>query len=199
MEGLTRILGRQSHLAVLRVIRAATGPLSGREVQRAAGLSNRAAMQALDNLTHEGVLLMNPRGNAYFYSGNPRHYLWTKAIGPALDAEDGFWDDLRKTIRRHMRPRPEAAMITGALTKPRPPPAQSPVGGLLEIHLLFATGRERLQAYRCLERLQENIQARYALRSTVTFMDSRTMDAREFESLWNRIAKEGLLLFGKLP
>ncbi len=199
MQGLTRILGRQSHLAVLRVIRNATDPLSGREVQRAAGLSNRAAMQALNSLTNEGVLLKSVQGNAHFFSGNPRHYLWTKAICPALDAELGFWDDLRKTVRRHMHPKPEAAMVTGPLTRFPDMPLPGTGSETLEIHLLFSTGRQRLQAYRALDRLQENLRARYALKAQVTFMDIRTMNDPEFSPLWTRIAREGLLLFGKLP
>ncbi len=200
MQGLTPILGRQSHLAVLRVIRYAQAPLSGREVQRASGLSNRAAMQALGNLTTVGVLLKTVQGNAHFFSGNPRHYLWTKAVCPALDAEVGFWDDLRKTIRRHMHPKPEAAIVTGPLARSPDPGSRPPDHkDVLEIHLLFATGRQRLQAYRALERLKENLRARYALDSRVTFMDIRTMNDPEFSPLWSRIAREGLLVFGKLP
>lgn len=200
MQGLTHILGRQSHLAVLRVIRQSGPPLSGREIQRASGLSNRATMQALENLTSEGVLLKTIQGNAYFFCGNPRHYLWTKAICPALDAEAGFWDDLRKTVRRHMHPKPEAAIVTGELARspaPRTRPTDRQV--ILEIHLLFSSGRHRLQAYRSLERLRENLRARYALEARVTFMDIRTMDDPEFSALWSRIAREGMLVFGKLP
>lgn len=194
MQGLTRILGKHSHLAVLRVIHHAAEPLSGRDIQRASGLSNRGAMLALATLTEQGVLLREERGTAHLFSGNPRHYLWTKAIRPALDAEIGFWDDLRKTIRRHTIPRPEAAIVTGDLARGIPLE-----NALLDIHLLFATGRQRLQAYRTLERLKENIHARYALHTRATLMDMRTMDDPEFSALWSRIAREGVLVFGKLP
>ena len=30
-------------------------------------------------------------------------------------------------------------------------------------------------------------------------MDIRTMDDPEFQTLWRRIAREGVLLYGKLP
>lgn len=199
MQGLTRILGRQSHLAVLRVIRNAESPMSGREVQRACGLSNRAAMLALNALTEQGVLLKTLQGNAHLFSGNAKHYLWTKAICPALDAETGFWDDLRKTIRRSMHPKPDAAMVTGPLVRNPKPSPPVPNETVLEIHLLFASGRQRLQAYRSLDRLQENIRSRYALNAWVTFMDVRTMDDPEFQPVWSRIAREGVLVFGKLP
>lgn len=195
MHALNRILGKQSHLAVLRVLHAADeSPLSGREIQRRAELSNRAAMLALENLCEASVVLRDPTPSAHFFRLNPRNYLWTKAVRPALDAEDAFWEDLRKTVRRHVNPRPEAAMVTGTLV--RDERAES---GKLDLHLLFAGGRQRLRAYRCAERLATRVRERHALDISCTFMDMRTMDDPEYQELWRRIAREGVLLFGKLP
>ena len=195
MHALNRILGKQSHLAVLRVLHASEEvPLTGREVQRRAGLSNRAAMQALEGLADASVVLREETAAAHYFRLNSRHYLWTKAVRPALEAEFAVWEDLRKTVRRLITPRPEAAMVTGPLV--RDEHAES---GKLDVHLLFVGGRQRLQAYRCLERLAERIRERYALEISCTFMDMRNMDDPEFQDLWRRIAREGVLLFGKLP
>lgn len=194
MHGLDRILGKASHLAVLRVMNDTDTALSGREIQRRSGLSNRAAMQALEALCDAQVVQCEVRATSYAYQPNPRHYLWTKAIRPAFDAEYAFWEDLGKTVRRNLTPRPDAAMVTGALARD-----ESAVDGRLDLHLLFSGGRQRLQAYRCLERLGEAIRVRYALDMSATFMDIRTMDDPEYQDLWRRIAREGVLLFGKLP
>lgn len=169
-------------------------PLTGREIQRRAGLSNRATMLALDQLFDASVVLCDTTPSAHFFRPNPRNYLWTKAVRPALEAEEAFWEDLRKTVRRHVSPRPEAAMVTGALV--RDERAES---GKLDLHLLFEGGRQRLQAYRCVERLSERVRERHALEISCTFMDMRTMDDPEYRDLWRRIAREGVLLFGKLP
>jgi hypothetical protein len=194
MHALNPILGKSSHLAVLRVLYHTEAPLSGREVQRRANLSNRATMLALQGLVRLRVLLCEETLSSHHYQLNPRHYLWSKGVRAALDAEGAFWDDLRKTVRRWVIPRPEAAMVTGSIAR-----EENAEGGVLELHFLFSGGRERLQAYRSLERLIEQIDARYALRVTATFMDMRNMDDPEFQILWRRIAREGVLLFGKLP
>lgn len=194
MHGLNPILGKSSHLKVLRVLHRAKTRLSGREIQRRSGLSNRATMMALDALTAKRVLRAEHTSVHYYYEPNLQSFLWTKSVRPLLDAEELFWDDLRKLVRRSVKPVPEAAMVTGVLTR-----EESAESGLIELHLLYEGGRQRLQAYRCLERLKEKVDQRYALELTVTFMDMRNMDDPEFQTLWKRIAREGLLLFGKLP
>ena len=194
MHGLNPILGKISHIKVLRVLHRAKEKLSGREIQRRSGLSNRATMLALEELTAHRVLRAEITSVHHFYEPNPKSFLWTKSLRSALDAEDLFWDDLRKVVRRSIKPVPEAAIVTGHLAR-----EDHAEGGTLELNLLYEGGRQRLQAYRCLERLREKVDERYALEITVTFMDMRTMDAPEFQTLWKRIAREGVLLFGKLP
>jgi len=194
MQGLNTILGTKSHLKVLRVLQRSEDPLSGREIQRLAGLSNRAAMLALEALSEQRVLLVEVTTTRYLYRINRKHFLWAKAVRPALEGEDQFWEDVRKLVMRSVKPKPEAAMATGELARDEDAEA-----GPIDLHLLFSTGRERLQAYRCLERLQRRVDERYGLEVTVTFMDKRNMDDPEFQMCWKRIAKEGVLLFGKLP
>lgn len=194
MQGLNAILGKSSHLKVLRVLHRADEPLCGREIQRRCGLSNRAAMLALESLRQNRVLVVDETASRYWYRPNPANYLWLKAIRPALEAEEGFWDDLRKLVRRSVKPVPEAAIVTGVLAR-----GQGAQSGPIDLNLLYEGGRQRLQAYGCLERLREKVDQRYALEITVTFMDMRNMDDPEFQTLWQRIAREGVLLFGKLP
>jgi hypothetical protein len=194
MHGLNPILGKISHLKVLRVLHRAKVKLSGREIQRRSGLSNRATMMALEALSAKRILRSEITSVHYFYEPNPQSFLWIKSVRPALDAEELFWDDLRKLVRRTVKPVPEAAMVTGVLTR-----EESSESGMLELHLLYEGGRQRLQAYRCMERLRDKVDQRYALEITVTFMDMRNMDDPEFQALWKRIAREGVLLFGKLP
>lgn len=194
MHSLNPILGKMSHLRVLRVLHHSKEKLSGREIQRKCGLSNRATMMALEELTAKRVLRAEITSVHYFYEPNPKSFLWTKAIRPALDAEELFWDDLRKLVRRSVKPVPEAAMVTGNLAR-----NEAAESGLIDLHLLYEGGRQRLQAYSCLDRLRDKVDERYALEISVTFMDMRNMDDPEFQILWKRIAREGVLLFGKLP
>lgn len=194
MQDLDSILGKRSHVAVLRVLHRSEEELSGREIQRRAGLSNRAAMMALTELDHLRVVLCEPHPSSYRYQLNRRHYLWSKALRAALDAEEMFWDDLRNVIRRALKPAPIAAIVTGPLAREMPEEQRT-----LPLHLLYRTGKERLQSYHGLERLQNRIDERYGLDVHATFMDLRSMEKPEYATLWTRIAREGLLLFGDLP
>lgn len=194
MQGLNSILGTKSHLKVLRVLHRAEEPLGGREIQRQAGLSNRATMLALEALSAQRILKVEITSTTYLYEINRRHFLWAKSVRPALEGEEGFWEDMRKLVMRSVKPRPEAAMVTGPLARDEQSETR-----LVDLQLLFSTGRERLQAYPCLERIRKRVDERYGLEVNVTFMDKRNMDDPEFRNLWNRIAREGVLLFGKLP
>jgi hypothetical protein len=194
VQDLDRIFGKRSHVAVLRVLFKAGEELSGREVQRRSGLSNRATMLALQSLCEQRVLANDVRSSSHRYRINRRHFLWSKAVRAALEAEEGFWEDLKKLLRRTLRPPPIAAIVTGPLARGLAGDQRE-----LPLHLLYQTGRDRLQSYRGLERLKDRIDERYALRVNPTFMDLRTMSRPEFSALWDRIAREGLLVFGDLP
>lgn len=194
MQGLNLLLGTRSHVKVLRVLYRSEDPLNGREIQRRTGLSNRATMVALETLTEKHLLRVQVTTKDYRYQINRRHFYWAKSIRPALEGEEQFWEDVRKLVMRSVKPRPEAAIATGVLARD-----EHAADGPLDLQLLFETGRQRLQAYQSLERLQERVADRYGIDVKVTFMDMRNMDDPEFQLLWKRIAREGVLLFGKLP
>jgi hypothetical protein len=194
MHGLNRLLKRPSQLGVLRVLYHAEGPLTGREIERRVGLSNRATMKALEGLVECSAVLVEQDNQAYWFTINKQHYLVSKALKPAFEAEDLFWDDLRKTVRRYVRPRPIAAVVTGPLAR-----EDDLDQGRLDLTMLFSTGRDRIRAYRTMERLVERIHERYALQADSVLLDINTMDRDEYDSLWRRVEREGILLFGTLP
>ncbi|NCC62353.1 MAG: hypothetical protein EOM12_15750, partial [Verrucomicrobiae bacterium] len=105
MQGLNQLLSKNSQLHVLRILHHAEGSLTGREIERRSGLSNRATMVALDTLCDISAVIKASEGNAYLFTINRDNYFVSKALKPAFDAEDMFWEDLRKTIRRVVRPR----------------------------------------------------------------------------------------------
>lgn len=194
MQALDRILGKTSHLRVLRVLHHAEPPLSGRDVQRRAGMSNRAVMLALEELIHLNLVQRETHPHRHAYRINPRHFFWEHAVRPALEAETRFWDDLRRLVRRTLRPRPVAAIVTGAIARD-PPRPDAP----LHLHLLYETGRDRIRSYRGLDTLRERTALRYGLGLHATFMDISNMDAPQFRTLWRLIDREGLLLYGQPP
>jgi hypothetical protein len=179
---------------VLRALNSSKEPLTGRGVERLCGLSNRATMLALEGLVEARVVHMEPEGRANFYTLNHGHYLVEKAIKQAFEAEELFWDDLRKTVRRVVRPKPLAVIATGPLAR-----EETEYGGRLMLTMLFSSGRSRIRALSTIEDLAETIHDRYAMTLEHHLLDMNTMDREEYIPLWRRVEREGILLFGTLP
>ncbi len=194
MQGLDRLLSKQSHLAVLRTLYHADEAITGREVERRTGLSNRATMLALDALVDLSAVELEQTPQANWYLLNRGSYLVAKALKPAFEAEDLFWDDLRKTVRRVVLPRPVAAVATGPLARD-----ESESGGRIELTLVFSTARNRLRAFRTIETLEETVWSRYAVDISTALLAETEVDDDEYDALWRKVEREGILLFGALP
>lgn len=194
MNGLNAFFRSRGQVMVLRVLYHADAPLTGREVERRARLSNRAAMLALEALTDIRAVNAQRAGRANLYSLNLNHYLVAKAVRPAFEAEHMFWADLAKTVQRVVRPRPLAAVATGPLVRD-----ETEYGGRITLTVLFLTGRDRLKSFRSIQRLGELIKDRHDLTLEYQLLDTNTMDKEEYDPLWRRVEREGILLFGTLP
>jgi hypothetical protein len=194
MHGLNALLANRSQLMVLRALYTAEAPLTGRGVERASGLSNRATMLALDALTDARAVNREDKGRAHLYTLNRNHYLVARALRPAFDAEERLWEDLSRLVRRTVRPRPLAAVATGPLARD-----ETDYGGRLLLTMLFTTGRNRIRAMGSMATLAEVLRDRYALVLESSLLDMNTMDREEYIPLWRRVEREGILLFGTLP
>lgn len=194
MHGLDALLANRTQLRILRVLSEAEEPMTGRAVQRVAGMSNKVTMNALHDLVDLGTLHMEPRGCAQLYRINRNHYLIERALQPAFAAEAHFWEDVGRTVRRVIRPRPLAAVATGPLARD-----ETQYGGRLMLTMLFNTGRNRIRALQTVGKLAHQIQDRYALTLEQQLLDLNTMDRDEYIPLWRRVEREGILLFGSLP
>lgn len=194
MQGLNILLAKPSHLLVLRELHRAEESLTGREIQRRVGLSNRATMMALESLVEAAAVRCESTPQANWYEINSNYYVYTKGLAQAFDTEDLFWDDLRKLVRRVVRPRPIAAVATGPLTRD-----ESEITGRVELTLLFQTVRNRIRAFRCADELVDAAWDRYSLNVDPIWLDVGTADSQENEALWRRVEREGVLLYGTLP
>jgi len=194
MHGLNTILANRSQIIVLRALYNAEEPLTGRGVERLCGLSNRGTMLALEALVEARAVHREQNGNSHLYTLNQDSYLVAKALRPAFEAEELFWDDVAKTVRRIVKPRPLAAIATGPLAR-----EETEYGGRMTLTMLFSTGRNRIKSLATIPTLAETIRDRYALVLEHYLLDMNTMDREEYEPLWRRVEREGILLFGTLP
>jgi len=194
MQGLDYLLGNRSQLMVLRALYRADKQLTGRAVERATGLSNRAAMNALTLLVTARAVNRIEESNRHLYEINMTHYLVQKALRPAFEAEEMFWADMAKTVRNTLRPRPIAAVATGPLAR-----EETIYGGRITLTMLFDRKTDRIKCLSSVSKLADVIRERYDLSLEHHLLDMNTMDRKEYEPLWRRVENEGILLFGALP
>ena len=194
MQGLNRLLAKPSHLTVLRTLYEADEPLSGRETERRCGLANRTVMLALEALHEMAAVTCDHEGTSYLYTINRENYFVAKAVVPALERETEFWEDVRKLVRRRLQPRPLGAVATGQLARD-----EALAEGTIELVMVFSSSRKRIQAFRNMEKLEQILWNRYGVPFGYTLLDLNTMEDEEYESLWRRVAREGILLFGEIP
>lgn len=194
MQGLNKLLSKPSQLYVLRTLFHAKEPLSGREIERRTGLSNRAAMLALGSLEEISAVTRETTSRAHAYELNQNNYLVSRGLRAAFEAEELFWDDLRKSIRKWVHPRPVAAVATGPLARD-----ETLSDGRIDVVMVFSTGRNRVRAFPSTQLLQEEAWKRYALELTCHLVDINSANDAEFEPLWRRVEREGILLYGTLP
>lgn len=194
MYGLNLLFPRFSQVLVLRVLYRAETPLSGREVERRAGLSNRATMVALASLVEVHAVTCEAAGQAHYYALNRNHYFVDKALKPAFEAEEFFWTDFRKTVRRLVKPAPLAAVVTGPLARD-----EAALHSRVQLTLVFANMRNRVRAATGLDALQDAVRSRYAVSIDPVLLDVNNMDEDKHDVLWRRVEREGILLFGTLP
>ena len=74
MQGLNLLLSKQSQVLVLRTLYRADEVLSGREIERRCGLSNRATMVALETLVDLSAVHKDEGAYAHGYELNKNHY-----------------------------------------------------------------------------------------------------------------------------
>ncbi len=194
MQGLNLILTRYSQLLVLRILYRADRSLSGREIERQTGLSNRATMQALEDLLAVHAVDCEVTRTAHAYTLNRENYFVTKALKPAFDAEDAFWTDFRKWVRRMVVPRPLAVVATGPLARD-----EVPAYWRIPLVMVFKSGHQRIRAFRGMDDLQAAASQRYAITLEPILLDINTMHDPQHDALWRRVEREGILLFGTMP
>jgi hypothetical protein len=194
VRGLNVIFRSVGKVMVLRALYHATKPMTGREVERISDLSNRSTMVSLEDLVDARVVDVERTARANYYGLNKGHYLFAKVLKPAFDAEDLFWADVAKTVQRAVRPAPLAAVATGPLVRD-----EADYGGRITLTILFSSGRDRIKALRSIQRLAERIRDRHAMALEYQLLDLNTMDKEEYDPLWRRVEREGILLFGELP
>lgn len=100
-----------SHVALLRVLKDRPTGATGRHVASEAGMTHKAAHDALARLEQAGIVRRLPAGRAYIFQLNRRHRLVRRGILPLLELERDFREQVKGLLRKGL----EEGVVSGAV------------------------------------------------------------------------------------
>ncbi len=195
---LDTVLGRVSHVRILRVLSLHGGPLTPPELAWRSGLSRAGAWNALDALEEVGIARSVGTGGSVPYALVDAHPL-TPSIRAIFEEEAARVDEVLAGVRdaaASLDPAPLGVWLFGSAARGEERPDSD-----LDIAVV---AEDEPTARRHAEALREvlmDLADRYAVRPSVislsrTEVDSMRNEGREF---WQRLVRDGVPLFGMSP
>ena len=197
-QSLDGVLGRLSHIRVLRVLALHGGALTPPELALRSGMSRAGAWNALDALEAIGIVARVGTGTTVPFTLNEGHPL-TGSIRRLYEDEasraDGVLEEIR-TAARALDPPPLGVWLFGSVAR-----GEDRAESDLDIAVVAEDeAAARLQAARLRESLSA-MPGRYAVRPSVISLSASEVvslrdDGQEF---WQRIVQDGVPLLGPPP
>jgi len=114
---LENVFGTKARLTLLRCLSYESQPLTARQLAELTGLNHRTVVEALDPLTHMGVVEKRHAGPAYQYTLARENLIAQRIVLPALEAESGLPSALRQEIVALFTPRAISIILFGSLAR----------------------------------------------------------------------------------
>lgn len=187
------ILGTPSHIAVLRALAGTAAGLSGRGVARAAGIAQRAAMEALARLEWTGIVRRHCVGRTYSFRLNREHVLVAGALIPLLEQEAAF----RRGLLDALRASPPRGILTAASFGSAARDEEGPRSDL-DLLLLVRRAADKEDALSFADRMRDRLGATYGVRlSALVFTrDEFRRALRKGDDLQREIIRDAKPVWG---
>jgi predicted nucleotidyltransferase/DNA-binding HxlR family transcriptional regulator len=114
---LENVFGTKARLTLLRRLSGESQPLTARQLAELTGLNHRTVVEALDPLTHIGVVEKRHAGPSYLYSLTMESLIAQRIVLPALEAERGLPLALREEIVALFAPPAISIVLFGSLQR----------------------------------------------------------------------------------
>ncbi len=120
---LERLFRAPGQISVLRALWKAPAPVTGRQVQRLAGVHNLTATRCLEDLERLGLLQRRAAGRAYLYSLRRSNRLVRHLVHPVFRAEATVPARFAGELTRGLRGRCLSAVLYGSVARGEADPA----------------------------------------------------------------------------
>lgn len=114
---LEDVFGTKARVTLLRRLSRESQNLTARQLAALTGLNHRTVVEALDPLTHLGVVEKRHAGPSYLYSLARESLIAQRIVLPALEAESRFSTALRDEIIALFAPPAISIVLFGSLAR----------------------------------------------------------------------------------
>jgi predicted nucleotidyltransferase len=189
---LERLFRSPGQISVLRALWRAPSPLTGRQVQRLAGVHNLTATQCLDDLENLGLLKRRVAGRAHLHSLKHAHRIVRYLIDPIFRAEEKVPQRFVRELGKVLEGSCLSAVLYGSV-------ARGDQDDASDVDLLVVVKQGKAE-----EKFDEVIQAKaetlvrdgWSLMLEVNVKTCRELSGQWNSALIKRIRDEGLLIAG---
>ena len=190
---LEDVFGTKARLTLLRRLSRESQPLTARQLAELTGLNHRTVVEALDPLTHIGVVEKRHAGPSYLYTLARENFIAQRIVLPALEAESGLPAALRDEIVALFAPEAISIVLFGSLSR-----SEEKHGSDVDVLVVMADGEG------CAEIEERGLEAGHSFFKRfgrplsvhcVTLPDAR----RGGKAFLSEAVREGETLFGKPP
>jgi DNA-binding transcriptional ArsR family regulator len=191
---LDRVFATGSHIAVLRALALSSGPASGRTVARAARLTHRACLQALERLQELGLVHREIGLRNHAFTLNRTHVLVREGILPLLELEAQQTPRLARALRKEC-----ASFVDSLLLCELPSGGRGSGTDEFSVCAVVSTNEERSRAEAVLVEVLPTIRRQFGVRiSHVVLLQAEfAKRARRMLMPVSIFLKDGTVIHGK--
>ncbi len=114
---LDEVFSRWSNVAVLRALNRHVVGMSGREVARVAGITNKNCITALVDFENLGIVTCERGGREHSYKLNRKHALVEDALMPLLKYEEEYFDRIASYLRAKLKDKTVSLIVFGSVAR----------------------------------------------------------------------------------
>ena len=192
---LTRLLGNESHVRLLRTLIAFGGPLSVAQLASESGLSARGTRQVLDSLVNQRMVKVFGQSRSQLFAVDIQHPL-ASGLKSLFSCEQSRWEGLLQTLRGVLQPMREvvAAWYYGSVARGEDSPRSD-----LDIAIVVGKGDVELAAEALRQALLKVEDDFYVSCSVVALSPADVQRLSKGDNWWNAVTEAARSLKGKTP
>jgi predicted nucleotidyltransferase len=194
MLGITieKLFSTPGQIRVMRVLLRAGKPLTGRQVQKLAGLANLSAMRALKHLTVLGVVSCRQAGRSHQYELKMEHWAVDELVSPIFKGEEKGLDLICGLLTKKLDGQCQMAYLYGSAVD-----SSRDTVGDIDLFISVKTEKEReVLESSLIPEISEKISERFGLFLEPNIVTSKELSRNPALKMAEEIAQDGLKLCG---